>query len=232
MIVTLGLATLVALGLADIGRARRRQAAAVAAVLIVLEALAVPIPINQNSTDYKQSGLAPLPPSVATGAATPAVYRYLAQLPPSVIVVELPLGEPAFDIRYMFYSTTHWKRLVNGYSGGAPQQYELLTQSLTDAASRPDRAWQALAGSEATHVVVHEGFYTGDAGRRLSGWVRARGGREVAVFGSDRVFALRGPDRRRARLSAEPSPAARLKGSRSFVTGFRRRRRSRRRRSL
>jgi hypothetical protein len=191
MIVTLALAALAALGVAGIGRARRRQVSVVAGVLIVLEALAVPIPIDQNSTDYKQTGLAPLPASVATGAAAPAVYGYLAQLPPSAVVAELPLGEPAFDIRYMFYSTMHWKRLVNGYSGGAPQQYELLAQSLTDVASRPDRAWQALAGSQATHVVVHEGFYTGDGGRRLSDWLRARGGREVAAFGSDRVFALR-----------------------------------------
>ena len=41
-------------------------------------------------------------------------------LPASAVLLELPLGEPAFDMRYMFYSTRHWQRLVNGYSGGAP----------------------------------------------------------------------------------------------------------------
>ena len=44
----------------------------------------------------------------------------------------------------MFYSTLHWRRLVNGYSGGAPREYELLTESLKDVATRPDRAWQAI----------------------------------------------------------------------------------------
>jgi hypothetical protein len=90
----------------------------------------------------------------------------------------------------MVYSTNHWKRLVNGYSGGAPQQYEFLSEALEDLASRPDRAWQALADSSATHVVVHEGFYAGDGGPRQSAWLRARGARDVAAFGPDRVFAL------------------------------------------
>jgi len=73
--------------------------------------VAVPIPINQNSVEYKHAGLAllPAPPSVSVSAA-PAVYRFVAQLPSSAIVLELPLGEPAFDVRYMFYSTTHWRR--------------------------------------------------------------------------------------------------------------------------
>jgi hypothetical protein len=189
MIVTLGLAALSAIAIAATGRGRR-PASVVAGVLIVLEGLAVPMPINQNSTEYQQTGLAPLPASVATGRAVPAVYRYIAQLPPSAVVVELPLGEPAFDVRYMFYSTNHWKPLVNGYSGGAPLQYALLTESLKDLESRPDRAWQALANSSATHVVVHEAFYTGERGRQVSEWLRARGAREVAAFGPDRMFSL------------------------------------------
>jgi len=90
----------------------------------------------------------------------------------------------------MFYSTLHWKPLVNGYSGGAPPGYELLDTSLQDVATRPDRAWRALLDSQATHVVVHEAFYAGDGGSRISNWIRGRGGREVAAFGTDRVFAL------------------------------------------
>jgi hypothetical protein len=90
----------------------------------------------------------------------------------------------------MFYSTTHWKRLVNGYSGGAPLEYEFLTEALKDTATRPKRAWEVLAGSAATHVIVHEGSYTGDRGARLSDWLRARGATEVAKVAADRVFRL------------------------------------------
>jgi hypothetical protein len=190
MIVTLGLAGLAALGMAAIDRRHRARAGLVASVLILIEAFAVPMPINQNSTDYKQPGLTPLPPSVAMGAAAPEVYRFVAQLPAAAVLLELPLGEPAFDVRYMFYSTLHWKRLVNGYSGGFPWSYEMLTESLKDASTRPDRAWQALTASAATHVIVHEGAYINDGGRRLSDFLRARGARDVGAFGSDRAFLL------------------------------------------
>jgi hypothetical protein len=82
----------------------------------------------------------------------------------------------------MFYSTLHWRRLVNGYSGGAPPAYEVLTESLKDVATRPDRAWQAIADSPATHAIVHEASYAG-GGPRVSAWLRSRGAREIAAFG-------------------------------------------------
>jgi hypothetical protein len=192
-IVTLGLAALAALGVAALDRRRQRRACVIAASLILIEAIAVPIPINQMSADYKQRGLAPLPRSVAMGSAAPAVYRFAAQLPDSAVLIELPLGEPAFDIRYMFYSTLHWRRLVNGYSGGAPLQYEVLTESLKDLATRPDRAWQAIADSTATHAIVHEASYADEGGMRVSAWLRAGGAREVASFGMDHVFLIPSP---------------------------------------
>jgi hypothetical protein len=191
-IVTLGLAALAALGVAAIDRGRHARVSAIAGALILLEAVAVPIPMNQNSTQYTQAGLAPLPGSIATGPAAPDVYRFAARLPESAVLLELPLGEPAFDVRYMFYSTLHWRRLVNGYSGGAPVDYGMLTESLRDIATRPDRAWQAIAASAATHAIVHEASYANDGGSHLSAWFRTRGAREVAAFGSDRVFEIPG----------------------------------------
>jgi hypothetical protein len=148
------------------------------------------MPINQNSTDYQQPGLMPLSSSVAMGAAAPAVYRFVSQLPESTVLLELPFGEPAFDVRYMFYSTLHWRRLVNGYSGGFPSSYETLTESLKDASTRPDRAWQAITTSAATHVIVHEGSYANVGGRRLSDFLRAHGAHDIGTFGSDHVFQL------------------------------------------
>ena len=191
MIVALGLAALAALGVAATAPRRRAHVSAIAGAMILLDAFAVPIPINQNSTGYLQAGLVPLPASVPIGAAAPAVYRFAAQLPSSAVLIELPLGEPAFDVRYTFYSTLHWKRLVNGYSGGAPPQYEALTESLKDVGTRPDRAWKAIADSTATHAIVHEASYANGAGPRLSAWLQSHGAREVAAFGDDHVFSLR-----------------------------------------
>jgi hypothetical protein len=127
---------------------------------------------------------------VAMGAAAPEVYRFVSQLPAAAVLLELPLGEPAFDVRYMFYSTLHWKRLVNGYSGGFPSSYEMLTESLKDASTRPERAWQAISASAATHVIVHEGFYSNGGGRRLNDFLRVHGAHYIGTFGSDHIFLL------------------------------------------
>jgi len=188
MIAAFGLAVLAPLTLTLIRSDRRRwQTASVVGALIILEAFAQPIPINQNSPDYARQGLAPLP---TLGAETPAVYRYAVTLPESSAILELPLGEPAFDLRYMYYSTRHWRSLVNGYTGGQPADYELLDHLLQDALTRPERAWTALRNSRATHVIVHESYYAGDAGPRISAWLRANGVQEIAAFGSDRVFQI------------------------------------------
>jgi hypothetical protein len=69
----------------------------------------------------------------------------------------------------------------------------MLTESLKDLATRPDRAWQAIAASTATHAIVHEASYANGGGPRLSAWLRTRGAREVASFGADHVFLIPNP---------------------------------------
>ncbi|HZR22402.1 MAG TPA: hypothetical protein VFA59_02370 [Vicinamibacterales bacterium] len=184
MIATLGLATLAAFGITT------ARAATVAGVLIVVESLAAPIPVNQNDVAYKQRHLRPLPDRVSPDDFR-ELYSYIAQLSPSTAIVELPLGEPAFDVRYMFYSTRHWKPLINGYSGGAPDEYGQLDQRLQEALVRPARAWEALRSTGATHVIVHEASYDEDRGPAISNWLRNSGAHEVAAFGRDRVLVLK-----------------------------------------
>ena len=114
-------------------RARRRWrpqcAIVLVAAMIVAEAWIVPLPVNDNWTTYRQAGLAPLPGTLVLDATGRDLYRAVANLPATAAVAELPLGEPAFDVRYMFYSTTHWRRLVNGYSGGEPAAYTFLARA-------------------------------------------------------------------------------------------------------
>jgi hypothetical protein len=61
----------------------------------------------------------------------PEVYRWLAGVPGDFAVVELPFpdyeqGLEYFECVRMYYSTYHWKRLVNGYSGYFPPRYYTL----------------------------------------------------------------------------------------------------------
>src|SRR5262249_43460064 len=146
---------------------------AIATLLVVAESWAMPIPLNQTSTQYKQAGLAPLPTTIAQGDAVPQVYRFLAGLPPTTAIIEMPFGETTFETRYMFYSIVHWRRLVNGYSGGSPFEYGLWAERLKDTLDQPEPAWQAVIASRATHLVVHESFYADDKGRLISDWARA-----------------------------------------------------------
>jgi len=198
MIVALGLAALAGCGAAAIARRRHgTMAVAGAAILIVAESWAAPIALNINDATYKQE-LVRLPDRLASAAEIPAVYRFVASLPPSTALVELPFGEIAFETRYMYFSTFHWRRLVNGYSGGGPVDYGLWAERFKEILSRPDDAWRAVRETRATHLIVHEGSYPGDRGAGISEWARANGAREVGVFDRDHIFVIAAPREPRA----------------------------------
>jgi len=191
MVVVLGMAALAGCGAAAIGRRRGGSAViTLAAVFIIAESWAAPIELNVNSTEYKQAGLAPLPGRLPAAADIPPVYRFVQQLPASSALIELPFGEVAFETRYMFYSTFHWRRLVNGYSGGGPDAYGLQAERLKEIVPDPEAAWQAVVGSRATHILVHEASYAAGSGRQISAWALAHGAREIGSFDTDRLFAI------------------------------------------
>jgi hypothetical protein len=191
MVVVCGLTALAGFGVAGL----RRQsfgvvAVALIAVALIAEGWAAPIGLNENSTDYKQPGLVALPATLPTEAELPPIYRTVAQLPPTSAIIELPFGEVAFETRYMYYSTFHWRRLVNGYSGGAPAEYGLRVERIKDLLVEPEQAWNAVREARPTHILVHEASYAGTAGARISAWAAAHGAKEVAVSGGDHLFAI------------------------------------------
>ena len=71
-------------------------------------------------------------PSVPVGRDFPQVYNWLAQQPGDFAILEIPLPtrpEEVFqDAPYVYFSTYHWKKLVNGYSGFIPPGYTRLYQ--------------------------------------------------------------------------------------------------------
>jgi len=192
MVGAFALAVLAGIGLARIAQAHTRRArllAAAATVLICAESFAAPLPINQNDTAYRRHDFAPLPGRVEPGLTDP-VYRFIAAQPSNQAVVELPIGEPAFDVRYMFHAIWHQHPLVNGYSGGAPPEYELLAERLNDLPARSAEAWRALRQTGASFAIVHEASYAGEKGRAVSSALAAAGGEELAVFETDKIFRI------------------------------------------
>ena len=123
------------------------------------------------------------------------VYDTVTQLPGSTVLLEFPYGAFPYDIRSVYYSGFHRKPLLNGYSGFYPASFNSRLPTLGwNPTENADAAWKTMRDSGATHVVVHEAAYFDEKGKAITAWLRDSGARELAVDGTDHLFAL--PDRR------------------------------------
>lgn len=131
-----------------LGRLRRRphlqRALAVACVAGILgEALQHPMP------------LAAAPATHPTDA-----YRVLARAPEGH-VLELPLPAldalPGHEPMYQLWSTWHWRRLVNGYSGYYPPDYLDAVPTLSAFPDDASVAW--LRARDVRYVLIHRALY-------------------------------------------------------------------------
>ena len=123
-------------------------------------------------------------------ARAPAVYQRLAS-ESGVVLAELPLGQPDYDIRAMFYSTVHHARLLNGYSGFFPQHYGLLALTLSDVPGHATTAWDALLDSGASHVIVHEAAWLDDRGPKTTETLKQHGATELFRDRGDVLLRVR-----------------------------------------
>jgi hypothetical protein len=148
-----GVATLAALGCERIAARRSPRAAAVVGIL----ALAI------AGMEYRspQHHLWPVD-------LDPPVYRFLRQLPDGV-VVELPVparaGLAELDLDYMFWSTKHWHKLVNGYSGYYPPSYPATLERLNSLPDPTAIAW--LRERNVRYIIVHKHFLENGEGSPL-----------------------------------------------------------------
>lgn len=199
MLFMLFLAVLAGFGVRHVAERPRYGAiaASLLGILFLMEAYSAPIIINgtPDSPD-----LATPPPYVLSGPDTFPVYRGVSSLPADALIAEFPFGNWQYELRYMYYSTTHWRRLLNGYSGQFPDSYIEAVQILRGMPdSRMDDAWPLLTRAGVTHAIVHEAVFLGDKGARTSAWLRMQGAREIASYGADRIFELHGAQERGTR---------------------------------
>ncbi len=141
MLALVGIAVLAALGFTWIERRLppRRALTLGAAVLlgVTLEALHAPI----RTTPF---------------AGIPAVYSLLADEPSSVLLAEVPFypADQAFENgEYVLNATSHWRPIMNGYSGATPMAYRRHADTLWFFPQ--ERAFIGLRNAGATHVMVH-----------------------------------------------------------------------------
>jgi hypothetical protein len=129
----------------------------------------------------------------------PPVYDWLRTQPPSV-VLELPMIYPdiALEPKYMYFSTFHWHKLVNGYSGFSPPSYARLFDLMSTFPN--DAALAELDRRGVDFVIAHGAFYTRAAYDDLVS--RLDGRRDLSRVG---VFRWQGRDTRVYRvLRSEP----------------------------
>jgi hypothetical protein len=187
MIAVLMLAVLGGYGAAAVSRWRMATPALVIlTTAFFAESLVRPFPINGLGTlrDYATPEA-----RVYRPARAPAVYHRLAQ-ESGIVLAELPLGQPDYDIRAMFYSVVHHGRLLNGYSGFFPQHYGLLAVTLSDVPSHAMSAWDTLRGVGVTHVLVHETAWLDDRGPRTTAALKQLGAIEIFRDGSDVILRM------------------------------------------
>jgi hypothetical protein len=159
---------------------------AFAASAIVLSA---PRPFLLNHEDAPVDVRPPAEYLRPAGTA-PLVYRYLASLPSTGAVTELPFTDLWYNTRYLLFSTFHWHPLVNGFTSFFPPAYVERVRWLVNPVRTPDEAWQALRSGRTAYVVVHTDAWDTDYVGQLDQWLTSRGARRHGTFDGAVVYEL------------------------------------------
>ena len=144
-------------------------------VLIVIQQISWPIPLS---------------PPIPSGNRIPPIYKWLASYRGADVIIELPpiQGE---QVKYVYFSAYHTKRLVNGYSGYTPPLWTALESKLADfPAAGTVRELRRLG---VDGVLVHADLIPGWTER--PGPADIKGLRLVKQINGDYFFLITGPKR-------------------------------------
>ncbi|HEX6738971.1 MAG TPA: hypothetical protein VF310_11900, partial [Vicinamibacteria bacterium] len=172
LVLVLGLAPLVALGLA---RLRSRALGAAACALLFLEHFSAPLPLE------------PLPGP----AHAPSVYRWLAGRAEVHVVAEVPSSRnwmERSDGLPMYFSTLHWKKTPQGFTGYFPPASNFIRWRLFHFPDAESVAFLRRLGVDTVVVRAQQG--------RAPAWAVAGADWDVAgpFAEGDVVLRLRGVD--------------------------------------
>ena len=135
----------------------------------------------------------PIPYVAYDGIST--IYRPIAADPERIAVLELPIfsgGSIANNATYMLASTTHWKPLINGFSGYSPPGFDAVARRLMQFPSLS--ALDILRELHVRYVVLHVDSYANrmDALRVIAGAENRPDLELVETDGPRRLYRLRG----------------------------------------
>jgi hypothetical protein len=89
----------------------------------------------------------------------PPIYDAIP--PAGSVIAEFPMATEEFgshyDTRYLYFSTFHWRTMVNGNSGHFPPSHATLIAHMRDFPS--PESLEYLRERHVTHITVHGAFY-------------------------------------------------------------------------
>lgn len=187
MLTTLSFAVLAGFGVRGIveyvrskkGRNLARAAFAVILVLLFLDVVTSPLP------------MAPVPPK----NEFPPVYTWLKEQKGQAPTVELPLPRPLDEWRWVdlesrrtYYSTLHWKKILNGFSSFSPASYIKARNLYVDF---PSDEFMNFLEKEGVEFVIFHASEEPETAPKLEEWDATHADLElIRTFGSDQVYRL------------------------------------------
>jgi hypothetical protein len=117
----------------------------------------------------------------------PSIY---ATVGPEMVLAEFPF-EPGVD--QMYFSTRHWARLLNGYSGFFPESFIRMARAVSSFPS--EQALHDLRAAGTTHITVNCRMY-GERCDRILEWIDSSAELRLVTSGKwegaeVRLYALR-----------------------------------------
>jgi hypothetical protein len=149
--------------------------------------------VDVSSASAGNPLIQPPPAYLEPSPNAPPIYRAVESLPSDAVLVEFPFGIKTYELRYMFFSTIHGRRLMNGHGERLPPTYLARERVLTDPLLDPEQSVRALGG--ATHVIVHGRAWSDDTGVRIARWLESIGGQAVPTSGDALLYQMVAPER-------------------------------------
>jgi hypothetical protein len=126
----------------------------------------------------------------------PEVYKWLSNETGSFAIVELPTsykiqkGHTFWrDTEYMYYSTYHWKKLFNGYSGFLPKDYWEILGILQSFPS--NKSIDLLENMKVKYVIIHTKYINKTQWYNMSEGLKNYNGIYLKkIFNGDYVYEL------------------------------------------
>jgi hypothetical protein len=134
------------------------------------------------------------------GQDIPEVYKWLSNETGDFAIVELPMVfadqiRSGIDLykntKYMYYSTYHWKKLVNGYSGFTPEDYIKIVNTIKSFPS--NESIKLLQQLGVKYVIVHKEDIDLATWNRINKSIEKYNGEDIRstkVFNQDYAYEM------------------------------------------